>query len=1019
MNLKSIFLLLSALFIAQFCYSSDCDKDIADELYGNKNYALAQSYYSTLADCPNVSSQDQEQVDLRIAICALELFNEDAEFLLLSYLENYKDGYYVNDAQYQLARLYFIQKEYSRVLARLTQVNVFSLSDQDRLMYYFRQGYSSFIRGDYEQSKLSFYEIKNENFKFKELVQYYPSHIAYLEGNYATALNGFEKLSEVKSLGQISKYYIAQIFYFQKRYDDLIDYALPLLDSTDHSRNNELNRLVADAYYFKEDYSLAIDYLRKYQSSTPLNRLEKYQLGYSYAKLLEYETAIGYLDEILEEEDSLSQYAAYQLAECYLKSNQKSFATNSFKYCSSLSFNPFLQEDAYLNYVKLVVQNSATYNDAIAAIKDFLNKYPNSVNVDIVRDFLVKAYATNKDYKSTIEFLKGLPNLTLEQKYTMQRASFFDAIEFFNANEFEQSIERFDLSLSFPYSEELSALAHFWKSESYFSLAQFEKAISSYESFVYNPSSIEQKEYGDGYYGLAYSYYLNKDYTNSINWFRKFVELESTDEKINDAFLRIGDNYFLTKNYRRALDFYEKAFEKNIFDNDYAIFQQVLCYGLTNQKNERKSKLNVLYSEYTDSPYHDDAMLLLADIYLNSTTELDKGVALLEQLVSDYPSSNLIKSAMLKLGLHYYNNDNNELAILNFKKVIDNYPSTSESKEALMAFKNVSVEQGNVKAYLSYVEGLSGVSVSVAAQDSITFDGAEALYFKQDYNKSSKALNDYLSAFDNPIFENSATFYLAESFFEIGQKEKALEEYLKINEWNDSRFKERVLVQLSAIEFEKKQYGIAALHFQELLEIASSKELIRSAKISLYLCHKELDIEDQLLLSASEILKLDKLDKQLMLEASLLLANNNFTMSEFYAAKKEYHQICKLDKNSFGAEARYQLASLSFIEEDFQACEAGVFDLAENYFDDYFIAKGFILLSDVYVKQENYFQAKATLQSIIDNYQGEELINIAVTKFNDVVAIEESLNSPDKDNELIIDLLIDFDEEEINSEDEE
>ena len=135
--------------------------------------------------------------------------------------------------------------------------------------------------------------------------------------------------------------------------------------------------------------------------------------------------------------------------------------------------------------------------------------------------------------------------------------------------------------------------------------------------------------------------------------------------------------------------------------------------------------------------------------------------------------------------------------------------------------------------------------------------------------------------------------------------------------------------------------------------------------------------------------------------------------------KKEYHQICSLDKNSFGAEARYQLASLSFIEEDFQACEAGVFDLAENYFDDYFIAKGFILLSDVYVKQENYFQAKATLQSIIDNYQGEELINIAVTKFNYVVAIEESLNSPDKDNELIIDLLIDFDEEEINSEDEE
>ncbi len=54
-----------------------------------------------------------------------------------------------------------------------------------------------------------------------------------------------------------------------------------------------------------------------------------------------------------------------------------------------------------------------------------------------------------------------------------------------------------------------------------------------------------------------------------------------------------------------------------------------------------------------------------------------------------------------------------------------------------------------------------------------------------------------------------------------------------------------------------------------------------------------------------------------------------------------------------------------------------IFELAESYTSDYFIAKAFILLADIYVVQENDFQAKATLESIIENHDGEELVNLA------------------------------------------
>jgi Flp pilus assembly protein TadD len=52
-----------------------------------------------------------------------------------------------------------------------------------------------------------------------------------------------------------------------------------------------------------------------------------------------------------------------------------------------------------------------------------------------------------------------------------------------------------------------------------------------------------------------------------------------------------------------------------------------------------------------------------------------------------------------------------------------------------------------------------------------------------------------------------------------------------------------------------------------------------------------------------------------------------------------------------------------------------VFDLAKempNY--DYWIAKTYILLADNYRALKDNFQAKATLQSIIDNYKADDEI---------------------------------------------
>ena len=82
-----------------------------------------------------------------------------------------------------------------------------------------------------------------------------------------------------------------------------------------------------------------------------------------------------------------------------------------------------------------------------------------------------------------------------------------------------------------------------------------------------------------------------------------------------------------------------------------------------------------------------------------------------------------------------------------------------------------------------------------------------------------------------------------------------------------------------------------------------------------------------------------------------------------------------------------------------------IFKLAEDFNDDYFTAKGFILLADIYIDQGNNFQAKAALESIIVSYSGnQDLVNEARKK-NEKILQKEIQDTNIKVSPIYIDIL--------------
>ncbi len=1006
MKSNKSFLFLIVLFFVQFSFAQDCQLNVADDFYVKQNFSSAQFHYQKALFCDELSPYESDKVQFRIAFCSVELINDDAEYLLNKYLKKYPNGNYANLAFFELGRYRFIKKDFLKCIVSLRKVDVKSLTDSQRNSYYFRLGYSCFIEEKYQESQLAFYELEGVKFSFSDLVNYCVAHMNYIQGNYASALNSFYKLSDVPSLGRISKFYITHIYYFQSRYGELIEYAEPLLDTTNTDRNTELFRLVADAHYNLGEHEESIQNFEKYAElgELNLNRLENYQLAYSYTQLKNYESAVSFFEKVLVEDDSLSQFTSYHLGATYLELDDKAFALNSFKYASSLTFDLKLQEDAFFNYVKLVYDVENTYNNSVTAFKQFLDKYPDSDNSITVRNLLVRAYAYSRDYDSALNFLTNLNKLNLEQKSILQRVSYFNAIDFYNEGDLDSAIFYFDLSMSNIVSDSYLSLCLYWKGEALYGLSEFDAANELFQKFLYSSEAIQFEEFNNVHYALGYSNFQLKSYSKTIKWLRKFLGVSMDSLKLTDANLRIGDAYFMTSDYQRAAEFYVAAEQFNIVDVDYALYQQMLCYGLNDLTAKKKTTLQALINDYSNSEYMDDALLALSSLYFNDG-DVNEAIELSNNLIINYPFSPLVKTALLKLGLHYYNTNQQDLAIKNFKSVIKGFPASDESKEALVALKNATIEKGDVQIYFDYINSLSDVSVSIAAQDSISYEAAESLFYKEDYNNAIVAFGNYINQFEAAFFYLPACYYLAESASMSDSSDLALATYLKILDQPVNEYTKRALFKVANIEFEKEQYAIAALHYTSLLDYSVDDELIQKITISLYQCYKQIDIEEQLLDAAKNIISLEKVSQELMVDAKLILANHAFENSEFYLANKYYEWISEKTYSLPGAESKYQLAYLLFLEENYEKCEEFIYQLAEVYSDDYYIAKGFILLSDVYFVKENYFQAKATLISVLENYEGDDLIVVANDKLEQIINVELTLTADSKEEIVIIDLL--------------
>ena len=989
-------------------YEKDRTLKNALELFDKEKYASAIDLFDEVAQ-RDLVNEISAQAEYMAAQCAILLYHRDAEARLLNFVDDHPNSPYVKTAYFELGNYNFQKRKFIKAVVWYDQVDINDLNDEQQKDYYFRKGYSHFREDEFSYAKGYLSNLVEEQNKYFIPANYYYGHIAYEEANYQVALNSFEKVKDQEAFQGLVPLYLSQIYFKQEKYTDVVSYAPDKLDDVNIERKPEMLRMIGESFYRIKNYSEAAEYLQLYANSSGFKDREGYyELGFSYYKTENFPKAIEYFTKVSFKEDSLSQLTAYQLGDAYLKNQEKVKARNAFKQASTYSFDQQLQEDALFNFAKLAYELSIDpFHEAIQALSTYLEKYPNSERSSEAYEFLLDVYLTTKNYGAAYEALNNISDKSIRTKEIYQTVVYNRGIEFIKGKRFGKANEFLAKVGEYPVDESINAKAKFWLAEILYKQKKFDQALLAYKAFKVHPGSLRSGYFNSANYSLGYTYFNQKNYAESRNYFKQYIDEynESNKKKLNDAYLRLADSHFVQKDYPAAISNYNRAREVEVFDQDYALFQISRCYGYSNQLENKIDELMRLLNDYPQSPYIAASKFEIGDSYFK-LNELDQAYSYLNDVVMNHESSAYVKRSLKTIGLIYYRQERLDEAIAAFKQVIENYANDADSKEALDRLKDIYAETGQTDEFDQWAGNLDNIDISTAALDSVAYRAAENKYIDGDCAGARPAFDSYIRKYQPGIFGLNANFYKAECDFEAGDYIAALVGYNFVIGQPKNQFTEPALLAAASISYDQKNYDEALANYIALERNSEYNINILEARIGQMRCYYFLGQKDNCMEYIGWVIDDPQTPEMVVSEAYYFKANIHEKRSELDEAIQAFNYTSLKNNGSLGAEAKFHKCRLLYETRKFSESESEVFDLIQKYpSQEKWKIEAFLLLADVYIGLEDLFQAKTTLQSILDNVNDEEIQARALAKYEEILKLEADRDAAteDEDTEIIID----------------
>ncbi|NNE25786.1 MAG: tetratricopeptide repeat protein [Saprospiraceae bacterium] len=878
-----------------------------------------------------------------------------------------------------IAQYYFLNKDYRTARSYYEGLNADWLSTSEKEFVDFRIGYCHITEKRFTDALTYFNKARNYNGPHYIDAAYYSGICNYFMNNKEAAIDAFEEVQNATRYRKLIPYYLAQIYFKDGAYDDAIVYAKRKLESGS-ANASAMHKILGLSYLAKSDYTNALIHLDAYaKQANKLTENEFYQIAITHYNLGQYDESIPFFKELSYQASEIGQVSNYLLGSIYLNKDEQRNAQGAFKQAFKYSFFDDIKSESEFLYYKI----SAQLGEERAALTGLSQIKPEHPNYSEAQDLLSELILRTKDYAMAIQVIDGMAEKSPKILNSYKTITYDYGILFLTDNNFHSALSYLTISKDVPGDEALDNETSFWLAYGHDQVEDETKSRKALEEYLASGDNTYRFK---AMYMQAYNEIEDKEFNNAKATLETSLDVYNidTDDKalFDDVAVRLADLELLDNNYETAIEYYDLAIENGAAESDYILYQKAIIYGVNNQVLDKLTSLESLIKDYPESSYRDDALFEIGESLLDLKKN-NEAYRVYKSLVEEFgDDSEYAPLSYLRQGLISYNQGDIDAALLNYKRCLNLTDNAEQKRQALLAIEEIYVNDiGDPAAYFDFAENVAGFKIDAFKKDSISYYQGFNAYSESKFEAAVSLLGNYLESYDNGFYREEAHYYKAESYVLLKNYKDAFYHYEQLIKNKESQFyngslKKAALIAFNYLKDFERSYQL--FNAWTGLESELDIEVYESALYSAFV----IGAEEGIIKYGEYIANAPEASAQSKATAYFNMGKLFERKEEYEIAIEQFNKVIELSGNSQSAEASFSISRIYFNEEKYDLAEEQAFETtqhASNY--PFWVAKSLILIGDIYTIKEDYLNASAAYESVIENFtENPELINAAKTQ---------------------------------------
>lgn len=948
----------------------------AELMFRDRNYNGCIDQVSQ-ARRESLSPEGEKDAALIEALASAALGRGEARGLLESYIAEYQGSTDAVTAQLALAGLYYDRQDYADALKCYKSVSFERLYADQKPEYLERKGYCLLKLGEYDRA-LACFDALSALPGQANTARFYQGYVAYAKEDYDRAVSLFKKVNTSVSPGNMADFYLSQIYFSEKDYEKALSTSRKLLKNSagvDRQFTAEAERIAGESLYHLGNDDQAVGYLKRYVEAQPEGLPSAYYiLGLSEYRRQDYRSAVAYLSHATNQENAMGQSAYLLIGQSYLKEGNVDGALMALNRALQRDYDPEVSETAFYNYaVAKTNGGKVPFGSSVATFEEFLQRYPHSHFAPKVQEYVISGYLTDNNYESALASISRISDPSEATLKAKQQVLYTLGSRDIMSGEISRGLSRLREAKSMgALNEDTYRECDLWIGDALYRKGDYDGAAAAYQDYLGQlPRSAQNRPLG--LYNLGYAHFGAKKYDDALADFTRYVNAPgSTSEAMQaDARNRMGDCHYYAGEFGKASSQYDTAYRLAPSTGDYALYQKGLMKGLARDHKGKLDVMKELMERFPSSGLVPSALLEMAEAY-GETGDNANAIATYNRLVKGYSSTSQGRQGYLLLAITYMDQGQRDKAIDSYKTVLRNYPTSEEARVAADDLKRIYSDMGRLDEFAAYIGSIDGAPRMDAAEvERLTFQSAEKDYVN---NGSVKRLEAYIERFPSGSDMPTALQYMAEHASAKGDDTRALAYASRIvSDYRDSRAVESALAIKGDVEYRQGKGEIALATFRELERRSSSASSLNAARMGMLKVSRDLGRHSDVVSLADDLLGSTALSDSERDDVSFARGYASMSLGHTDKAVKDWSALAADPDKLVGAKSAYYLGQLYYDQGNLKKARKTVDGLVEaNPPHHYWLARGFILLSDIYRKQGSSFEADEYLKTLRDNYPGKE-----------------------------------------------